>query len=132
MGDRARVARAPRMLSAREFADEPRYRPMRRVSFNPGEEEFEDVGLDDEAQESVVRQAAQKAAQTARTAAQNARTAAQQFVRQVATRLNAGYQRVPTSEIEAEQDIEMGDIGTAEDTARSAQAAEGKAIEIVV
>ena len=78
MADRpgeARVARAPRMLSAREFADEPRYRPMRRVSFNPGEEEFEDVGLDDEAQESVVRQAAQKAAQTARTAAQNARTA---------------------------------------------------------
>ena len=130
MADRpgeARVARAPRMLSAREFADEPRYRPMRRVSFNPGEEEFEDVGLDDEAQESVVRQAAQKAAQTARTAAQNARTAAQQFVRQVATRLNAGYQRVPTSEIEAEQDIEMGDIGTAEDTARSAQAAEASA-----
>ena len=49
MADRpgeARVARAPRMLSAREFADEPRYRPMRRVSFNPGEEEFEDVGLE--------------------------------------------------------------------------------------
>ena len=127
MADRPRVTRAPRMLSAREFADEPRYRPMRRVSFNPGEEEFEDVGLDDEAQESVVRQAAQKAAQTARTAAQNARTAAQQFVRQVATRLNAGYQRVPTSEIEAERDIEMGDIGTAEDTARSAQAAEASA-----
>ena len=75
----------------------------------------------------MVRQAAQKAAQTARTAAQNARTAAQQFVRQVATQLNAGYQRVPTSEIEAGQDIEMGDIGTAEDTARSAQAAEASA-----
>ena len=43
----ARVARAPRMLSAREFADEMRgdYRPMRRVSFTPGEEEFEDVDL---------------------------------------------------------------------------------------
>ena len=113
----ARVARAPRMLSVREFADEMRgsYRPMRRVSFTPGEEEFEDVDLQEsEVQRPAMREAAQRAAQSARTAAQNARQAATQFTRRVAARLNAGYRPVPTSEIEAERDIEMGDIGTAE------------------
>ena len=126
----ARVTRAPRMLSAREFADEMRgsYRPMRRVSFTPGEEEFEDVDLQEsEVQQSAIRQAAQRAAQSAKTAAQNARQTATQFTRRVAARLNAGYRPVPTSEIEAEQDIEMGDIGTAEQDVRSAQAAEGSA-----
>ena len=124
----ARVARAPRMLSAREFADEMRggYHPMRRVSFTPGEEEFEDVDLQ-ESEQSAMRQAAHRAAQSARTAAQNARQAATQFTRRVAARLNAGYRPVPTSEIEAERDIEMGDIGTAEQDVRSAQVAEGGA-----
>ena len=90
--------------------------------------EFQDVDLQEsEVEQSVMRQAAQRAAQSARTAAQNARQAATQFTRRVAARLNAGYRPVPTSEIEAEQDIEMGDIGTAEQDVRSAQVAEGSA-----
>ena len=73
----------------------------------PGEEDMDDINLEDEeGEESTARQMAQRALQrsqqAARQAATQARNAARSFARNLSQRLGSGYQRVPTSEVELE------------------------------
>ena len=64
------------------------------------EEEFGEEGLEDEA----------KAAQSI---SQKVMQNAQRVLRQIKAKLGTDYQRVPTSEVEEDADIEMGKIDTA-------------------
>ena len=65
------------------------------------DDEFRDVPLDDE----------EKPAQTI---ASRAMQAAKRALRQFKVKLGTDYQRVPQTEVEADQDVEMGRINTAE------------------
>ena len=69
---------------------------------------MDDINLEDaEGEESTAREMAQRALQrsqqAARQAASQARNAARSFARNVSQRLGSGYQRVPTSEVELEE-----------------------------
>ena len=93
---------------------------------------MDDINLEDaEGEESTAREMAQRALQrsqqAARQAASQARNAARSFARNVSQRLGSGYQRVPTSEVELEEQADTAIETDAAADVESAEAAEGSA-----
>ena len=122
--DPAQVRRAPRQLTSRE-----QYRriPTRAP---PGEEDMDEINLEDEqGEESSARQMAQRALQRSQqtSRATQATNGARSFARNLSHRLGSGYQRVPTSEIELEEQADTAIETDADANVDSAEAAEASA-----
>ena len=123
--DPAQVRRAPRRLTSRE-----QYRRIPtelRQGKRHGRHQLGGRGGEESTARQMAQRALQRSQQAARQAATQARNAARSFARNLSQRLGSGYQRVPTSEVELEEQADTAIETDADANVDSAEAAEASA-----